>query len=178
MSAKVYEDSKMDNIRLMQYGEAEELDETDKKILYQLNINARQSIADLSRRTGVSRDVVAYRIKKLVENKVILGFRPVFNPPKLGYPVINSVYFLLQPKSVDQENRFVSHLKARREVISVSSLVGKWEYEAKIIGKDPSDFQKTLKHIRMKFPDLIRDFETMAILEEHKNDDFGGLFFQ
>jgi len=176
MSAKVYEESNLDNIRLLQYGEAEELDKTDKKILNQLNMNCRQSVADLSRKTGISRDVVAYRIKKLVEKKVILGFKPVFNPPKLGFPAINNVYFLLQPKSVDQESKFVSHLRARREVISVASLVGKWEYEAKIIAKDPSDFQEILKSIRMKFPDLIRDFEIMGTLEEHKHQDFGGLF--
>ena len=41
------------------------LDNKDKKILNALNENARLSIANLSRETGIKRDSILYRLNKL-----------------------------------------------------------------------------------------------------------------
>ncbi len=174
--ARVYEDSGADKIKLFEYGERYDRDETDEKVLWHLHNNCRQSLASMSRKSGLTRDVIGYRIKRMVEENLVLGFRPVFNPPKLGFPVINHVYFLLQPQNIEQEKKFASYLKAMPKVVTVNSLVGKWEYMIKVIAKDPSDFNDTLKKIRMKFPDLIRDFETMSVLEEYKHENYQGLF--
>jgi DNA-binding Lrp family transcriptional regulator len=176
MSVKVYEKTKTSREKLIDYGKSYKVDKTDKKILCLLNQNSRQSLAELSRKSGLTRDVIRYRIEKLVKQIVILGFKPVLNTPRLGLPVINHVYFLLKPETFDQEKKFVSHLKSNPQVISVSSLVGKWEYRVTIVAQNPSDFNNVLKKIRIKFPDLIKDFETMSILEQYKHDDYSGLF--
>lgn len=177
MSAKVYEESKLKKDKLLEYGEQYEMDKTDKKILKLLNDNARQSLAEMSRKSGLTRDVIRYRIQKLEENKVILGFRPIINAPGLGFPMITHVYFLLTPESLEQEEKFISFLKGLPHVIRINSLVGKWEFRITIVAKDPSHFHGILKEIRMKFPDLIKDFETMTMLEEYKHWDFSGLFY-
>ena len=174
--AKVYEKTNLGKDKNISYDEEYKLDKTDKKILKMLHDNARQSLADMSRESGLTRDVIRYRIEKLVENKVILGFRPMFNPPALGMDVVNHVYFLLNPQTLDQEKKFVQYLKGHPRVISVNSLVGRWEYRVTIIGEDQGDFNATLKEIRIKFPNLVRDFETMSMLEEYKHDDYSGLF--
>ena len=43
------------------------LDLKDRKILYQLDLNARQSNAEIAKKTRLSKDAVGYRIKKLEE---------------------------------------------------------------------------------------------------------------
>lgn len=178
MSAKVYEESKLANVRLFDYGKEYKLDKNDKKILDLLNKNARLSLADLSRKSGITRDVIGYRIKKMENENLLLGFRPVFNPSKLGLPVINHVYFLVQPKSVEEEKKFISHLKTNKNVIGVYSLVGKWEFMATIVAANPAEFNEILKDIRIKFPELIKDYETMGILEEFKHDNYEGFFWK
>ena len=43
------------------------LDLKDRKILYNLDINSRQTFKELARKVGLSKDSVKYRIDKLVE---------------------------------------------------------------------------------------------------------------
>ena len=43
-----------------------ELDLKDRKILYELDINSRQSNSEIAKKTGLSKQVIGLRIKKLV----------------------------------------------------------------------------------------------------------------
>ena len=46
----------------------EKIDLKDRKILYELDIDSRQSFRNIGRKVGLSKDVVASRVKKLKEN--------------------------------------------------------------------------------------------------------------
>jgi len=52
----------------------EKLDLKDKKILYELDIDSRQSFRSIGRKVGLSKDVVASRVKKLQEIGIIKRF--------------------------------------------------------------------------------------------------------
>jgi DNA-binding Lrp family transcriptional regulator len=47
------------------------LDKIDKKLLYQLDLNCRQSNAQIGRIIGVSKQVIEYRINKLQSQGII-----------------------------------------------------------------------------------------------------------
>ena len=59
-------------------------DKFDKAIMKALNEDARQSLADMSKKVGLSRDAVRNRITKLIKDKVITCFKPILNPPAMG----------------------------------------------------------------------------------------------
>ena len=61
------------------------LDETDKKILKYLMINARQSARQISLKLGISTFTVISRIKRLEKEKIIKGYTTVINHEKIGY---------------------------------------------------------------------------------------------
>jgi len=52
----------------------EKLDLKDRKILYQLDIDSRQSFRSIGRKVGLSKDIVATRVKKLQEKGIIIRF--------------------------------------------------------------------------------------------------------
>jgi Lrp/AsnC family leucine-responsive transcriptional regulator len=56
-----------------------ELDEADKKILKELSKNARINIVDLAEKTGLTRDIINYRLKKLTKEKIIVQYRCYLN---------------------------------------------------------------------------------------------------
>jgi len=85
------------------YGKPYKLDKYDHKIILELDENARKPLSEISKKVGLSRDAVRNRIKKLVDNKVILAFKPIFNPPNLGYPIINYVCISLYNPDEKQE---------------------------------------------------------------------------
>jgi Lrp/AsnC family leucine-responsive transcriptional regulator len=70
----------------------EKLDLKDRKILYELDIDSRQSFAQLGKKVGLHKDVVAYRVKKLQERGVIKNFYVDINGYKLGYNKIKFYY--------------------------------------------------------------------------------------
>jgi len=63
------------------------LDLKDRKILYELDLNCRQSNAQIGKKVGLGRDVVAYRINHMQEEGVIKNFWTAINTFKLGYYV-------------------------------------------------------------------------------------------
>ena len=67
----------------------------DRKILYHLDLNSRQSLSQLGKRVGLPKNVVAYRMKGLIENGIIRNFFTVINPFKLGYTSFG-FYLVLQ----------------------------------------------------------------------------------
>ena len=52
----------------------EKLDLKDRKILYHLDIDSRQSFSSIGRKVGLHKDVVANRVNKLVEKGIIRNF--------------------------------------------------------------------------------------------------------
>ena len=62
-----------------------DLDLKDRKILYQLDLNCRQSNAQIGKKVGLSRKVVEYRIKKMEEEGIIKGYYTCVDAYKLGY---------------------------------------------------------------------------------------------
>lgn len=64
-----------------------ELDEVDIKILRILNGNARKSYRDIAKELDLSLTTVSKRIKRLEEDKVILGYAPMLDQEKLGFDI-------------------------------------------------------------------------------------------
>ena len=63
----------------------EKLDLKDRKILYELDLNCRQSNTQIGRKVGLSRKVIEYRIKQMEEDGIIKNYWTEFNTFKLGY---------------------------------------------------------------------------------------------
>jgi len=61
------------------------LDVKDRKILYQLDIDSRQSFRSIGRKVGLSKDTIAARVKKLEEAEVITGYWTAIDSYKFGY---------------------------------------------------------------------------------------------
>lgn len=78
------------------------LDELDCKILYALDCNCRQSNAAIGKKLRVNKNVVGYRITKLIENDFIERFFAVVDSPKMG---CQSFRVYLKCSTVDEKKR-------------------------------------------------------------------------
>lgn len=61
------------------------IDNIDKKIIFELFLNCRQSYREIGRKAHVSKNVVNYRVNRLIEKGLITNFLTVVNSQKLGY---------------------------------------------------------------------------------------------
>jgi DNA-binding Lrp family transcriptional regulator len=64
-----------------------DIDEVDVKILRILNGNARKSYRDIAKELDLSLTTVSKRIKRLEEDKVIIGYAPILDQEKLGFDI-------------------------------------------------------------------------------------------
>lgn len=69
------------------------MDETDRRILSILETDGRASFAEVGRKVGLSSGAVHDRVRRLEETHVIIGFRAVLDPVRLGVPLV--AYILL-----------------------------------------------------------------------------------
>jgi len=76
------------------------VDSKDKKILYHLLNNCRQSFNSIGKKVGLSKDIVAYRVKRLEKEGVILNYRTNFKIGTFGLSVARFYYSLqlISPK--------------------------------------------------------------------------------
>ncbi|MBS3109146.1 Lrp/AsnC family transcriptional regulator [Candidatus Woesearchaeota archaeon] len=166
------EQSKKD---LLVYGPHHKFDKFDKAIMKALNENARQSLADISKKVGLSRDAIRNRITKLIKDKVISNFKPILNPPAMGFPIINYVFISLHNPTEKEEKKFISYMKSHKNITYVGSIIGKWDFIIDVMAENPGKFNDVMKELRQNFADLIKDYEIYGVLEEYKYEEIAGL---
>jgi len=157
------------------YGEEFNIDKKDKKIIQALYENGRATITQIERKTGVRRDSVAYRIKRLLKNEVISLIMPIINPGKLGHSLINNVLIKTKVGTKQPEEEFVKQLTNNPFIIYLALLSGKWDFQITICAKNPEHFTEILKQIRAIEPDYITDFEIFTIVKEPKFENMLGI---
>ena len=160
------------------YGKPYKFDRYDLILLRELDENARKPLSELSRKVGLSRDAIRNRIQKLIQAKVLYAFKPIYNPPSMGFPIINYVFISLYNPSEEKENEFLTYLKSNKNVTYVAGLIGKWDYILDIMAESQGHFDKILKGIRQKFSELIKDYEVYGVLQEYKYEEIGKLVYE
>lgn len=156
-------------------GKSPKLDAKDKKILETIGKNARLSVAGISRKTGIQRDSVLYRIRKMQSQGVIRFFHAVLNPVVMGFPIYSFVNLTLQNLSEEKEKRMIGFMKAHPNIPYIAKTTGKWDFTITVAAKDLKHFDEIMTQLRMRFSDIIRDYDTASIIEEHEYDNMAGL---
>ncbi len=146
----------------------DEVDEKDWKILELLATDARLSIAKIAQYTGMKRDVVKYRLKKMVSNKVIQSFLILPNMLKLGYPVWGFIHLRFQSLSAKREQEFIKFVKNNQYIIFAHSTLGAWDFGIEFCAQNPQHLFELQKELKEKFGDIIKDLETGSLVEIYK----------
>ena len=117
----------------------EKLDLKDRKILYQLDLNCRQSNTHIGKKVGLSKEVVNYRIKRMQDNGIINCFWTAINSLKLGYYAFR-IYINFLDVSPDIKNGMIRHFKNYKNVWMLHSAKGPVDLEVIIWVNDIYNF--------------------------------------
>jgi len=130
------------------------IDLNDWKILNQLDLNCRQSDAKIGKKTRISKQVVNYRIKNLIDNKIITSFPPHINIAKLGYSPYK-IYLQFRALTKTKEEEMWNYLIKQPNIVWVISCSGKWDLIFGIASKDIEQFDKILSEFMNKYSEFI-----------------------
>jgi Lrp/AsnC family transcriptional regulator, leucine-responsive regulatory protein len=91
--------------RLTSITEDTVLDATNRRLLGELQADARLSLAELGRRVGLSSPAVAERLHRLEQEGVILGYHARLDPRALGYALSAVIRVRPAPRQLHQVAR-------------------------------------------------------------------------
>lgn len=144
-----------------------EIDEIDYRILSAIITDARAKTTDIARKSKVTEMIVRYRIKKLIDNGVILGFRPLLNAKKLGYTYFK-VHFALHNLTPEKKKKMLAYIRQYNNMIYSMELVGGSDLETHIEVEDNEGLYQYLSDVRRNFADIIRNYYFMEYKGELK----------
>ncbi|MCC5975379.1 MAG: Lrp/AsnC family transcriptional regulator [Rubellimicrobium sp.] len=108
------------------------IDDTDRKILTELQRDASRSLDEIARAVGSSKTPVWNRIRKLREAGVIRQHTVLLDAEALGFEATFFVLIRTSEHEADWQARFLATLKARPEVQEAHRLAGDIDYILKV----------------------------------------------
>jgi Lrp/AsnC family leucine-responsive transcriptional regulator len=150
------------------YGVAQKVDQADKKILKALFQDGRMPVSEIAKKTGLRRDAIARRIKRMLREKIIVGVIPIINPPALGLPNIGMVWLKLKSTTEEEHKRFLHKLVENRYLVYVAKLLGRYDFYCAIVYKDINHLNAIIEEVRSYVPNLVEDYELFQVVDEPK----------
>ena len=138
-----------------------DLDAKNRKILYQLDINCRQSNASIGKKVGLSKEVVNYRIKKLENDGIIKWYYTMIDFSKLGYYSIR-LYIKLLDASSKIRKEIIEHLVSDTRTFFVVEISGNIDIGVGTWIKNIYEFESFYNNFKKVFKQYI-DSEKVSI---------------
>ena len=109
-----------------------EIDGFDRKIIEALRDDGRMSITDLAQKIGLSKTPAQVRLKRLMDNGYIEGFKAVVNPEKLGLDHVAFAEVKLSDTREEALRAFAAAVKKIPEVEECHMIAGRFDYLLKV----------------------------------------------
>lgn len=141
------------------------VDETDRRILEVLAVEARIPNNALAERVGIAPSTCLGRVRALVANRVIRGFHADIDPEAVGYPLQAIVAIRLQEDSRDVIHPFAERLAAMAEVRNVFFVAGGQDFFVRVATQDIAELRQFVL-VNLSGSAEVAATETNIILEQ------------
>ncbi|HLD60119.1 MAG TPA: winged helix-turn-helix transcriptional regulator [Candidatus Bilamarchaeaceae archaeon] len=142
----------------------QKLDLVDRKILSELDKNARQTYSEIGKKIRVPKETVKYRIGLLQKKKIINGFYTVIDFSKIGF-VLYRLYLRLQNITPKIENELIDYL-TKSKVGICYQVNGKYHIALGVWVRDIWEYEEFWLDFKLKFGEYFADY-SMSILTEY-----------
>ncbi|MDP2749296.1 MAG: winged helix-turn-helix transcriptional regulator [Nanoarchaeota archaeon] len=155
-------------IHIRERTEQMEIDELDKKILNCLCSDGRKPLVNIAAEVKESSKVIAYRIKKLEEKKIIEGYRPIINHNSIGYTYYK-VLINLNSISKKELIRLKQYIRDSPFVIYLIEGIGLTaDLDIEMMVKTNKQFFEFIENLKFKFPAMIGEYQTIIFMDTLK----------
>jgi Lrp/AsnC family transcriptional regulator for asnA, asnC and gidA len=142
-----------------------ELDDVDRKILRELQRNARVSFKTVAKDIGVSEATVFVRVKKLTERGVLKGFKAIVEPKAVGKTLTAFILVRAQPKAYPA---MLTALKKLDDVYEIYDITGQYYSILKVRTEGTDELSKIIDEIGAV--DGVAGTETMIVFRTVKEE--------
>ncbi|MCA8867053.1 MAG: Lrp/AsnC ligand binding domain-containing protein [Rhodobacteraceae bacterium] len=147
------------------------LDRYDIKILAALSADGRLTLGELAKIVGLSKSPCQVRMKRLQEERYILGYRAVLNPVKLGRDHIAFVEVRLTDTTEPALDAFNSAVMAVPEIEQCHMIAGSFDYLLKIRTTGIRSYRQVLGATISNLPN-VGSTSTHVAMQSVKDDSY------
>lgn len=137
------------------------LDKTDKKILFELEKNARIPDTQLAKRVGKSKDSVRYRINKLEQEGIIKNYKTWIDYSKLGFRT--STIYLSVLNMPEKKKELINAVKKDKRVYWYGVAEGVWNIGITYFIKSNQDLLNIKNELASKYKDFITNLTITSL---------------
>ena len=147
------------------------LDAKNRKILYELDKNARVTYTELARKVGVSKEVARYRHLALEKNGAIGKYFTIIDVSRIGYSNYKA-FLKLQNASEKKERELAEYLKKNPNVAWSASCDGAFDVAFGMLAPNLEAYAEKLEDLDNRFGDVIlqRDIAPIVRGEDFNRD--------
>ncbi len=143
------------------------LDETNKKLCYLLAKNARLSSIELSKILHISPDSVIQRMKKLIQEKIILGFTITLSEEKIEQAHYKILLYL-NNHTEEKIRSLVRYIRMNNRVFAIMKTLAEWDYEVDLEVENIYQLKEFTTFLTKEFSTIIRDYDCIRIVSMPK----------
>lgn len=136
------------------------MDDIDKKILKNLQKNARMTISDLSSEISLSMPAISERLKKLEASGVIKQYTVILDPTMLNKHLMALMFVRFENPS--HSDAFAHFVKNETEIKECFYITGDFDYSLKILTENTHTLEALLTRIKNQ-PGIVKT-QTIVIL--------------
>ncbi len=144
----------------------EQLDLKDRKILFELEQDSRQSLSQIAKKVGLKKETLFHRMKSLEKRGIVKNYLTEINVYKLGfqfYPIL----IKFQNSTPQIEEQIFDHFKKNQFTAWLTKCEGFWDLNATLITKNNFEVNFFLDEFLEKYSAYISDKHIFITTEIH-----------
>jgi len=146
---------------------AKNIDQTDIRILRELQKDSNLSQRKLAERVGVSQNACWRRLKELSDNEVLQGSTARIARDKLGLNLVVFMMLRTRHHSADWLQTFRRHVLTIPEVVDFHRIGGDYDYQLKVVTEDMASYDRVYQRLIEKVElDSVTSYFAMESIAE------------
>ncbi|MGY9049670.1 AsnC family transcriptional regulator [Puniceibacterium antarcticum] len=146
------------------------LDDTDRRILRQMQAAPDVTGAELAERAGLSPATLSRRVERLRDTGILRGVRAEIDWKVLGYSVEVSLRVTLDKSEPRAFDEFAAAARVVPEVIEIQTFLGQVDARLSVIARDMAHYQQVYRGQILTLPH-ITDVDALMHVARLKTDE-------
>ncbi len=143
------------------------LDLLDRKIMYELDLDARASASQIARRLRKSKETVNFRINRLLSEGCIKAFYSIFNTSLLGWTYYK-LYVKFKDMAPAKEKEFFEYVSRQPHVAYLARTEGYYDCVFLVMAKSISQMSQFMAPFMRRYGDHIAQKDLVTFITAHR----------
>jgi DNA-binding Lrp family transcriptional regulator len=148
------------------------LDKRDTQLLQLLRQDSRTPVSQLAQQLGISRDTVAYRLRRLEHESVILRHYAEIDRSVFGY-IVCYVLLLLDERNQRKRKQLLHDIERHPNTEATAEYNGNWDMQWTLVVRHVEELDDILMRLAAQYKGVIIEKDTLIVVRWSRADGRG-----